>query len=185
MEDVSLEIFIPNDKQFYFTPNIVIISIFAISLLVCSLSEKYLGANSILYNFFVIIGVFDLLVGIVFLFLSGFLHKHLNGELDGEITFKKSGITIDDREFELKAINDIEFNLSDYYGYRTTTRGNFSPTLSQGVDNYVKFTTGDGEPYGIYFQLQNKDHYKDLLPFINEAKSRGKMSDSQRGNFWS
>ncbi|MCC6582587.1 MAG: hypothetical protein IT271_02695 [Chitinophagales bacterium] len=107
------------------------------------------------------------------IFLSLFYfdtHELLNGELKGNLVIGKDFISFDGVKTEIQLIKNVHFNIYDYYEKIINSRSLqfYFPTLSQGVDNSIRFTTTNGKFYTVFFRLNSKYHRNDLNPFITE-----------------
>ena len=112
-----------------------------------------------------------------YLFISFVTYEPLDGLITGEIEFKDDRLIINDKVFELKELSAIDFSLNDYYGRnRFPYRSNFSPALSQGVDNFVTFKDNADQVHLIYFRIQGKHGAQNLQLFINASVKLKAMS---------
>jgi hypothetical protein len=178
MEKVSFPIYISDGKKFHWSPDWILPPLMLIPLFILWIFD--LKRNDPLYSFLMTYIFILYPISILFLFASFFRHKPLNGTLKGEVMFEKDKIIADNITFELKDINNLDFWFFDYYGYKSNTSSkNFNPKIAQGINNYVSFTDGTGKEQQIFFQLKNKNQYKELAPFINEAIRLKKMQFKQ------
>ncbi len=111
---------------------------------------------------------------------SFFTYKPLNGVLNGEIAFKDHSIIVNDEVFELTDINAVDFSFGDYYGKSTTYGRDVSPSLYQGVNNYVTFLDKNNNNHLVYFRMPTQHSYLSLSSFINEAIKFKKMEFKRR-----
>jgi len=180
MEDVELQIFVPNEKRSWLTPNIILYAGLFASISICWFIQANFGERNFWYPLMQGLAILLGVAIIGFIFFSNFIYERLNGVLKGEIIFKKDKVAINDRIFELSEMSNLDFNLSDYYGRaRHSIRADLNPKLSSGVNNYITFTDASGETNLIYFKLATQLHYQDLAPFINEAIKLKKMTFKQ------
>ena len=85
---------------------------------------------------------------------SGFLEI-----LDNKIRFEGKEILIEN-------ITTLNLEVNNYYEeteYRSPK--DMRPFLSQGFDNFLKFSTKNNKNYNLRFQLENKEHKNKLIPF--------------------
>ncbi len=166
---VSFPIYQPEEDRFRLTPNWIvlglILSIFGVTWLFDSPHSEFRSDWTMFAG---------LAIG-YFLISSWWKYEPLNGAINGIIKFESDSIIEDGKTYHLKDIINLDFRFVDFYGKRSTNGRDFNPKLSQGVNNYVTFTYSAGEDQVIYFQLRNKDEYKSLSPFINEAIKLKKM----------
>jgi hypothetical protein len=176
METISFKIYVP-DGKFHLTTTTIV---FGVAILMCSVSwlaDQY-KSWEIIRNVILCIGV---AVFFFFVVSSPFRYQVLAGEIKGEIVFTPDAIIVNNNEFKLQSVCDLDFVVRDYHGQRLQQRGrSFYPRLLQGVDNYVTFTDNKGQTQTIYFRLETEHHYQDLAPFINQAIKLKKM-DFKRG----
>jgi len=109
--------------------------------------------ESILKNIiYVCLGLF--LISVIMRFGE---YEKLNGKLEGEISFEKDGIKINNQLFEYNQINDFNIEFSDKYGSQTgKSNGAF---LSQGLKNSISFYH-NGKLIITYFQLYSSEQLK-------------------------
>ncbi|WP_297869760.1 hypothetical protein [uncultured Flavobacterium sp.] len=141
------------------------ISFALILLLILSNTENNIENifESILKNIiYVCLGLF--LISVIMRFGE---YEKLNGKLEGEISFEKDGIKINNQLFEFNQINDFNIEFSDKYGSQTgKSNGAF---LSQGLKNSISFYH-NGKLIITYFQLYSSEQLeaikKDLFFII-------------------
>jgi len=76
----------------------------------------------------------------------------------------------------LDEIVKLDIHCEDYYGRQTRGIGmNFSPGLSQGVNNFIEFTGYNNLNRKVYFKQNVKSQYKDLSSFIIICVQKGKI----------
>lgn len=141
------------------------ISFALIFLLILSNAENNIESTfeSILKNIiYVCLGLF--IISVIMRFGE---YEKLNGKLEGEISFEKDGIKINNQLFEFNQINDFNIEFSDKYGNQTgKSNGAF---LSQGLKNSISFYYND-KLILTYFQLYSSEQIeaikKDLFFII-------------------
>jgi hypothetical protein len=176
MDKTSFIIFTPDGKKFHWTPNWIALIFGFLPLCICACFQDGLHQNanlsSITTTYFILLGV--MAMGCIF--VSFFIHKPLNGKLEGEIIFENDSIIINDKKYMLRTINDLDFLFADYYGKMSSNGRDLNPKLYQGVGNYITFSDNMNVTQTLYFQMLNKDSHLALSPFINEAIRAKKMS---------
>jgi len=184
VEDVEFQIFIPNEKKHWLTPNVVLITAFTISFAFLWLSDTYLGKDSSFHSILLSITLLILVVAVGFMFFSFFSYEPLNGVIDGEIIFKDDRIVVNDKDFGLGGISDIDFLVLDFYGRSDQFTVDLNPRMSQGVNNYVTFTDYENNTQKVYFKLESKLQREDLISFINNAVKLDKMKHKKAIELW-
>jgi hypothetical protein len=173
MERLSFDIFKSEKKKFRLTPNWIVLSLWAITILFLWIFDSVFPPNSAGR---VIWLACVLAVTIYYLISSFFAYEPLKGILNGKIIFENGSITLYKEVFELKDISGLDFEFKDFCGKRILQMGaNCNPTLSQGVGNYITFIDKNSQTQLIYFKLETKQSYLLLSPFINEAIKLKKM----------
>jgi len=173
MDKLSFPIYEPAEKKFKITPNLIVFGLWLITITFFWLFDSSFSPNSNFKSYCLTI-VF--VVTMYFLITSIFSYEPLNGVMNGEIIFEEDKIEINEKVFELKNINKLDFGFGDFYGDRSLASYNFNPSLSQGVGNSVSFTDNTGQTHKIYFKLMSRNQYKNLYPFINSAVKIGAMT---------
>lgn len=174
MDRISFVIFIPDEKKFHLTPNWIVYGLWFTTIGFFWLFDNYFTGDD---EFRTIIVFCVAIVTFYYLITSFVKYKSLNGTLNGDVIFEEDRIKVNDKIFELKDINNLDFCVNDYYGKKAlTSRGDFDPQLSQGVNNYVTYTDSSGETQTIYFKLATEHHYDCLSPFINAAIKAKKLA---------
>jgi hypothetical protein len=179
MDTVSFPIYEPDGKKFHWSPDTIVFPLWIMPMLIAYIFEDYFKRNNTFHSFITTYIIIISIVFLYFLIISFFKHEPLNGTLNKKISFRMEGILVDDRLFKLEDLTDVDFRFYDYYGDRSHSTGrSLNPKMSQGVSNYVAFTN-NGVDQKIFFQLKEKDDYKLLVPFINEAIKARKMEFKQ------
>jgi hypothetical protein len=174
MDRISFDIFEPDKKRFRLTPNLIVYSLWFFAIAFLWIFEGVFPINST--SRLIIISIIGL-VSLYYLITSFFTYEPLNGILKGKIVFKDDSITVNEKVYELKSITGIDFGFINFFGEVSLSyRGNFSPLLSQGVRNFIKFTDSSNQNIQIYFRIQGKHGSQALYPFINEAVKCGAMT---------
>lgn len=173
MDRISFEIFIPEEKRFRVTPNLIVFSLWFSSIGILWAFEDAPITKEI--KGYVALGI--VLISLYYLIASFFTYEPLRGTLNGEIVFGNNAITMDSEIYELKDIKNIDFRFVNYYGQMPIRSGaNFNPLLSQGVRNFITFTYRNDQSVKVYFKLYGKYGSEALYPFINTAVKCGAMT---------
>jgi hypothetical protein len=173
MDRLSFDIFIPEKKRFRLTPNFIVYSLW-FSALGFLWALDGIPAIKEVRGYVACVLV---LISLYYLITAFFKYEPLRGILKGRLIFEGNAIVINDKTYELKDIKNIDFGFVNYYGELSTSfRGNFNPLISQGVNNFIKFTDGNNQPVQVYFRIQGKHGSKALYPFINDAVKFGAMT---------
>jgi len=163
-------------KKFYWSNNRIIYPIIFGCIGILYLKQK-LGFERSFFDEFVI-GIFVLtfFIGIV-LSIRGFGKPDpLRGRLNGFITFEKEKIIFDQQIFRLEEFKKIEITNNDYYGrIKSSSKGNFNSTRSNGVDNKIEITFCNGEKKIFYFELYNSNDLEKVKEELINYYLNGKL----------
>jgi hypothetical protein len=180
MEDSKYQIFEQSEAKKIVSYNWIMFRIWAFALTFFWVTEKYFVPNDFYKGFKNTYLILAVLLSTYFLLVGLWSYKPLKGELRGYIEFKMDSIDIDNETFQLKNITQMDISNSDYYGRQTRgIRLDFSPGLSQGVNNYIEFTDTSGFYRKVYFKKTSKDQYKELSDFIILGIRAGKIPSSR------
>ncbi|PWG04040.1 hypothetical protein [Polaribacter aquimarinus] len=163
MNPRSLKIFKKKKGIYISTENIIAVSWTILIFLIYYLKESYE------FNFrgwetgILILGV----IYIIGLMISTFFrYEREIGEYDGKLTFWKKQIEIGNDKYNLEQIERIEFiNAYDIKGMFVNSMLEFSPHLSNGLDNQFLLTLKSGEKIKCNF-LQTES---EKIEFFNET----------------
>lgn len=114
-------------------------------------------------------------IPLFFLVTSFFRYRPLGGTLKGDIEFTMEGIRVNDTFYPMTDITAIDFFINDYYGRNVFLNQTMTPRLSQGVNNYVKFTDAGGREHQYHFKLFSANGERELDPVISMATAEGKL----------
>lgn len=128
-----------------------------------------------------VLGIFGgglFLLGIVLKFYGMFNYENLKGEFKGFLEFKNDGIFIDEKFYEVTNIKNIEIINEDYKGKLILkSRLDFDNSLSNGVDNLLRFSTiNPVENIEVSFQQNEKSELKQALVPLIKYHQLGKIS---------
>lgn len=156
--------------------NWMIFWIWAFALIFFWTAEQYFFLSDFYRNFKNTYLVLAVLLSIYFLTVGLWSYQPLKGKLNGFIEFKKDAFDINEETFRLDEIAKLDFHCEDYYGRQTRGVGmNFSPGLSQGVNNFIEFTDYNNLTRKVYFKQIVKNQYKDFSSFIIICIQKGKI----------
>jgi hypothetical protein len=170
MEQIIFDIYIPNEKKFRWTPNIIM-TIIGIAVTIALLQSNLHIPASIQFN----IAVSALVIYIFYIIRSLITYKPLNGQLNGRIEFTDNNVKVREATYTMDDIKKIDFYFGDYYGKSEHTYRSVNSILSQGVNNSIEFVTCNGERHNIQFKMRTKNGYLVLAPFINNALKAQKI----------
>ena len=164
------------DNKFRLSANIIVYSIFVVSLPTAFFADKYLGESFIeqvgLYGLFVGFGLSAILKWVQ---LTN--RKTFQGKLLGKITFEKDSIRISGQNIPISDIEKIELEVGDYLDRKEYNGlGEFNPTLSTGTENICHLKLKDGTEKEVYFQIKQKDDFKKLRQELIEYHKSSKIS---------
>src|SRR5690606_36628066 len=106
-------------------------------------------------------------ITLFFLVGSFFRYQPLGGTLKGDIGFTIEGIRVNDILYPMTDITAIDFFINDHYGNNASLAQTLTPRLSQGVNNYVKFTDAGGREHQYHFKLRFLGARRVYLPENN------------------
>ena len=126
---------------------------------------------------FGICGVCFFSLGLILKFYGMFNYESLNGEFKGFLEFNDQGISVDGKIYEVGNIKNIEINNEDYKGkLKLKSRLDFDNALSNGVDNFIRFTIDNLDNYvEVYFQQNEKFELKKAEDFLVKYFQSGKI----------
>ncbi len=98
--------------------------------------------------------------------------ERINGRIDGEISFEKTGIKINEVLYLFSEIKNLDISYGNKYKDLTGNR-KFGPNYSQGINNHISFYH-NSKFVKTYFQLYSTSQYEaiqsDLFYYvINEV----------------
>lgn len=173
MDSISFDIYIPDQKKFHLTPNLIVFGIWLIMAVFFGVFDGVIPNSGDYRGYAALIG---LVVSVYYLFISFFTYKPLNGKLIGKIVFTDDHFEINNTPYYLKDTYDLDFFIEDYYGKSSSNGRSFDPRLYQGVNNYVSFADKNNEDHIVYFKLPTQHSYLSLAPFINRAIKLNRMA---------
>jgi hypothetical protein len=126
---------------------------------------------------FGICGVCLFLLGLILKFYGMFNYESLNGEFKGFLEFNNQGISVDGKIYEVGNIKNIEINNEDYKGkLKLKSRLDFDNALSNGVDNFIRFSIDNlDNNVEVYFQQNEKFELKIAEDFLVKYFQSGKI----------
>lgn len=171
----QFEIFEKDDK-FRLSANMIVYSIFGLSLPTIFFADKFLGESLIEQ-----IGLYGLFIGfglsVILKWVQLTNRKTLQGKLSGQITFDKDSISISNQNVPITDIEKIELDVGDYLDRKEYNGlGEFNPTLSTGTENLCHLKLKDGTKKEVYFQIKEKGDFKKLRQELIEYYKSDKIS---------
>ena len=170
-------IFKKTDK-FYWTKNRTIYSILFFCISIVFIKQKLFHIKSEVIE--MIFGGGAAITGFVGFFWSLFGFEtpdSLKGKLEGFIIFKNDAIEIEEENFPISSLKNIEILNEDYYGKRSIrSKGDFNSTFSNGVNNYITITLLSNKQKKYYYQLLNSDDFRKVRQELIEYYKQGKMT---------
>jgi hypothetical protein len=174
MDRLSFDVFEPEKKRFRPTPNTIVYGLWFLTIGFFWLLD---GVLPIIKEVRTYVACGIVLISLYYLITAFFTYEPLKGVLKGKIIFNNEAIIVNEKVYDLKNIKGLDFGFINYYGELSTSfRGNFNPLISQGVNNFIKFTDGNNQSVQVYFRIQGKHGSQALYPFINEAVKCGAMT---------
>lgn len=126
---------------------------------------------------FGICGVCFFFLGLILKFYGMFNYESLNGEFKGFLEFNDQGISVDGKIYEIGNIKNVEINNEDYKGkLKLKSRLDFDNALSNGVDNFIRFSIDNLDNYvEVYFQQNEKFELRKAEEVLVEYYQSGKI----------
>ncbi|MFC3197699.1 hypothetical protein ACFOET_08750 [Parapedobacter deserti] len=167
------QLFIPNKQQHFITVDGVVVVLWLVYFTIFWGFEGLLFSKGSLIG--MVYGISLVCVSLFLLIAFHFRYEPLRGKLQGDIVLAADGIHVNDHYYALTDITSIDFFVGDYYGHNPPMRHTLNPRLSQGVNNYIKFTDAIGKEHQYYFKLFSANGSQELYPIIKQATVLGKM----------
>lgn len=162
--------------KFYWTKNRIIYSILFVCFSISIIKQKIFGVEPNGFDAIFLGSAIIVLFGSLFVKLLGFTKPDsLRGELDGFITFNRNEIIIDKNIINLSDIVKIEITNEDYYGkLKSSSKGDFNSSLSNGVDNKLTVELNSGLKETVNYELYNANDFqkirKELINYYRNGK---------------
>src|SRR5271168_5295741 len=112
MDRLSFEIFEPEEKKFWLSPNWIVLILWSFTIFFLWVFDSVFPPHSTIRTVWL---SFILVITLYYLISSFFLYKPLHGKINGEIEFQADRMIIKDKVFDLKNITSLDFSLGDYY----------------------------------------------------------------------
>lgn len=151
MGPASFEIFEPAEKKFRLTPNWIVLITWSVTIFFFWVFDTAFPPHSDFRSIWLICVV---LITLCYLVASFFTYKPLNGTIAGKIIFEIDSVVVNNKVFELRDINNLDFYFGDYYGKSASSGRDANAKLYQGVNNYVTFSEKNNDSYLIYFKCR-------------------------------
>lgn len=111
--------------------------------------------------FFGFLAVSTFIIGIILKFYNLNKIEPLRGKLGGFLSFEKESITADNEIYPIEEVKKIQISNEDYVGRLThTSKGNFGPALSNGINNFIVIYFESGKSKRYDFELINSDDFQ-------------------------
>jgi hypothetical protein len=159
MRPRSLKIF-EKKKGIYLNLQQWIGIILTLGLFLITYLKKYYEFDFNGWNTILVIVWFLYVVGIII--SNFFLHERENGKYSGKLTFLEDRIKVTNNEYILDQINKIEVSAYDIKGMFVNSMLEFSPHLSNGLDNQFFLILKNGEKIKCNF-LQTESEKIELF----------------------
>lgn len=177
MGNPSYRVYEPKGSEETISKNQVVFGLWAFGLIFFWAFEECLQPGDLYssFKFMYILGV--LALSLYWLFVRLWTYEPLNGNLDGDIQFRTTSFIINNQVVQLENLVKIDIHGMDYYGRRIRLSGiDFEANLSQGVGNFIEFTSIENISTRVYFKQSIECQYRELRPFIVSAIQLGKLS---------
>lgn len=158
MQEIEFKIFIKN-KGAQLTVNKVVYSLMVVFSGITYLGDKYFDEN--LIKTFGQVGLILILILIIYFSIARlFSRESLNGTLNQSLKFSETGIEIDNTNYPLAKIKNVEFRICDYFNSRMDSyKGNLNPGRTNGTSNVCLITLIDGQKIALNFQLMYESEF--------------------------
>lgn len=177
MKNSSFPIFEPDEFRKTVSNNWIIFCIWAFALLFFSTTEKYFEPSELYKTFKFCYVICAALLSVYWAIAGLWTYESLEGNITGQIQFETDSFEINQETIQLTNINKLDIHVEDYFGRQTRGVGtNFTPGLSQGVNNFIEFTDASLTTRRIYFNQCVKGEYRELYPFFVSAIKSRKIS---------
>lgn len=164
-------------KKIYITNSLIVYSLLFTILIIGYTKDKIfnLSDNNLLDKIYLALVIIVVGYSIVSLLITLSMYKILKGKIEGTLSLEKDIIRINNFNYFLKDISNINLFVNDYKGnFISRGKGDFDPCLSNGVDNSIILTLTNGEKISTNFQqLKEKEILKakeELIHYYHEDK---------------
>ena len=151
-------------KKIYITNSLIVYSLLFTILIIGYTKDKIfnLSDNNLLDKIYLALVIIVVGYSIVSLLITLSMYKILKGKIEGTLSLEKDIIRINNFNYFLKDISNINLFVNDYKGnFISRGKGDFDPCLSNGVDNSIILTLTNGEKISTNFQqLKEKEILK-------------------------
>lgn len=139
--------------------------------------EKFLQIEqNFIDKIFGFLAVGAILVGIILKFYNLNKIEPLRWKLEGYLSFEKESITVGNEIYPIEEVRKIQISNDDYVGRMAyTSRGNFGPTLSNGIHNYIIIYFESGKSKRYDFEMINSDDFQKLRETLIDYHLIGKI----------
>ncbi len=158
-------IFTPSQKERkHLIEKIYWISIF---VMLCALSILLIfKISNLLESILKIIACICAIINFIFIPITSFYsYQVLNGKLEGQLIIDEMNIDINGKIINVQEIKSAVFSLDDRFEDQGDW-SNISPSISQGVNNFILIKTKEGKEHEVFFRIDRFMNKKELNPFI-------------------
>lgn len=173
----SFQIFIPDDKKFTLSINLVYYPLLAV-FIILFLNLRLEPYHSII-NFILII------FAIIYIYLVAtrtFRTKPIKGKLEGLIIFEKESLVVNNTRIYMSEIQTIELSVRDFMGelYRYNYRSpNLNGVASNGTNNWIEYCLKNGVNNKIFFRKEFEAQHETIYPFLKTLIKRNVLTLAQ------
>lgn len=177
MSNPTYRVYKPKGSERTISKNQVVFGLWSFGLVFFWAVEEFLQPGDLYssFKFMYSLGVFAL--SLYWLVVRLWTYEPLNGKLDGDIQFRRTSFIINNQVVQLENLVKLDIQGMDYYGRRKHLSGiDFEANLSQGVGNFIEFTSIDNISTRVYFKQSVECQFRELRSFIVSAIKLGKLS---------
>ncbi|MGB3076838.1 MAG: hypothetical protein WBB36_16025 [Chitinophagales bacterium] len=102
-------------------------------------------------------------------------------EIQGPINLTYTDISFESKSYSLREIENLSFYVNDYKGKRRNISYRCGPSLSQGINNYIRFKY-HGELHEIQIQFNSESKISSLGTYLTELYKQGFDFDEYIGD---
>jgi len=169
----SISIFEPKKGFFISNENLILIFL-TVTLFILVILQRI--PNFDFGNMITFISIIWVLYIFGLLISNFFRYQHINGEFIGEMKLENDSILIEKKTYLINDINEIEIYCEDIKGQFVNSTLEFSPHLSNGLNNVIRLKLKNGEKVSYSFLQTEREQVKYFKKELTEYFTRGKMS---------
>lgn len=158
----SFQIFKPDNKNFHWSINNILLLLFLAFGFVKILNAGYISSMAEKGMAFVC------LIGIIMCVANAYRKRPVYGLLNGTLVFNPNSILINDKEIEIKEVQKIFLRMKDYEGkeFSQHRRAGLYPNMSNGTNNLLDIDLKNGEKVKLFFKIEYEAQIEELQPFV-------------------